>query len=315
MKKTFLIILLTFVFIILIGIISWNYPKTEYENGNGENIEEGNKNSSWTVTQYGEKTMPQMMCFTIEGNENGLVVIDGGYKYSVEDVERIVSIANNHNNEIDAWIITHLDSDHVGVCLNLIDNHPEIKIDKIYTTNVPTFEQAKEKYPQETEWEYFQEFTSLNLENIQWLKENDEIKDIIGLKMKVLWAYSDWLYENCTNLLNNGSLVFKLYGQNESMLFCSDTQNAMVEEQIVERHKSDLKSDYMQVGHHGNNNFSQEFYKLVSPKKAFFAGPQELVDNTNNISWFTADIIKGWLEEMNVEIYCHETSPNEFILK
>ena len=39
------------------------------------------------------------------------------------------------------------------------------------------------------------------------------------------------------------------------------------------------------------------------------------IENRDNISWFTADKIKGWLEEQNVEIYCHETSPNVFELK
>lgn len=311
MKKKIFIFLVFFIALIF-GMNLRNYSEKYIESGGQA---EKSKNTSWTVTQYGENNMPQMMCFTIEGNENGLVVIDGGYKNFEEDVNRIIEIANNHNNQIDAWIVTHLDSDHVGVCLNIIDYHPEIKINKIYTPNVPTFEQAKEKYPQETEWENFQEFTALNLENVEWLKENDEIKDIIGLKMKVLWAYSDWVYENCNNLLNNGSLVFKLYGKEESMLFCADTQNPKVEEQIIKKHKSDLKSDYLQVGHHGNNNFSQDFYKLVFPKKAFFTGPKVLIENPDNISWFTAGKVNGWLEEMGVETYCHETAPNVFELK
>ena len=311
-KKIF--IFLVFIIALIFGMNLRKYSEKYIESG-GQTEAEKSKNTSWIVTQYGEKTMPQMMCFTIEGNEEGLVVIDGGYKDSEDDVNRIVEIAGKHNNEIDAWIVTHLDSDHVGVCLNIIDYHPEIKINQIYTSNVPTFEQAKEKYPQETEWEPFQEFTSLELENVKWLKENDEIENVIGLKMKVLWAYSDWIYNNCSNLLNNGSLVFKLYGKEENILFCSDTQNQKIEEQITKNHKSDLKSDYIQIGHHGNNNFSQEFYKTVSPKKAFFAGPLELVENRDNISWFTADKIKGWLEEQNVEIYCHETSPNVFELK
>ena len=311
MKKKIFIFLVFFIALIF-GMNLRNYSEKYIESGVQA---EKSKNTSWIVTQYGEKNMPQMMCFTIEGNEEGLVVIDGGYKKSEEDVNRIVEIAGKHNNEIDAWIVTHLDSDHVGVCLNIIDFHPEIKINKIYTSNVPTFEQAKEKYPQETEWENFQEFTALNLENVEWLKENDEINNIIGLKMKVLWAYSDWIYENCNNLLNNGSLIFKLYGKEQSMIFCSDTQNSKVEEQVVKKHKSDLKSDYIQVGHHGNNSFSQNFYKLVSPKKAFFAAPKVLIDNPDNISWFTAGKVNDWLEEMGVEIYCHETAPNVFELK
>ena len=303
MKKFFLIIFAAIILLLSIGLKTFDYNKNEIQN------------TAWTVTQYGEKNMPQMMCFTIEGNENGLVVIDGGYKDSEEDVNRILEVASKHNNEIDAWIVTHLDSDHVGVCLNIIDYHPEIKIDKIYTTNVPTFEKAQEKFPQETEWEPFQEFTALELDNIEWLKENDEIANIIGLKMKVLWAYSDWIYDNCTNLLNNGSLVFKLYGNEENMLFCGDTQQKVIEEQIMKNHREELKSDYLQVGHHGNNCFSKKFYEEVSPKSAYFSAPKELMENANQISWYTADKIESWLTKRGCQTFCHETAPNSFVMK
>lgn len=268
------------------------------------------ENTKWTLTQYGENQMPQMMCFTIEGNNNGLVIIDGGYEDSKKQVNTILSVAEKHNNTIDAWIITHLDSDHSGVFLNIYKNHPEITIKKVYTTNVPTIDKAKEKAPWEEEWKQFEEFCSLNLDNLTYLYENDKIEDIIGLKLNVLWAYSDWVYENCSNLLNNGSLVFKLYGNEESMLFCADTQDKKIETKLMENHKKDLKSNYLQVGHHGNNNFSQEFYKTVSPKVAFFAAPEDLVNNVFNVSWFTAGTIKQWLENDGVTVYLYNTTPN-----
>lgn len=245
----------------------------------------------------------------------GLVIVDGGYEDSEEQVNNILSVAKKHDNKIDAWIITHLDSDHAGVICNVIKNHSEIKIKNIYTTNVPSLEQAKEKAPWEDEWECYEYFTSLNFKNITYLYENDQVNDIIGLKMDVLWAYSDWIYENSSNLLNNGSLVFKLYGKEESMLFCGDTQAKVVEDKILENHENEIDSDYLQVGHHGNNSFSEDFYKKVSPKAAFFAAPEELINNVANVSWYTADKIKGWLENDGVVVYSYRTSPNVVVIK
>lgn len=279
-------------------------------------LSKSNQNTEWNLTQYGKNELPQMMCFTIEGNKNGLVVIDGGYKSSAEDVDRIIKIAEKHKNKIDAWIITHLDSDHAGVFLNVVQNHPEIEIKNVYTSNIPSLEKAKEKAPWETEWDPYEEFVSLNLDNVTFLYENDEIEDIIGLKMKVLWAYSDWIYENSSNLLNNGSLVFKLYGNEENMLFCADTQDKKIEAKLVENHEQDLKSDYLQVGHHGNNLFSEDFYKKqVVPNIAFFAAPEDLINNVNNVSWFTAGTVKKWLEDIGVKVYLHNTTPNSIIIK
>lgn len=279
-------------------------------------LSKSNQNTEWNLTQYGKNELPQMMCFTIEGNKNGLVVIDGGYKSSAEDVDRIIKIAEKHKNKIDAWIITHLDSDHAGVFLNVVQNYPEIEIKNVYTSNIPSLEKAKEKAPWKTEWEPYEEFVSLNLDNVTFLYENDEIEDIIGLKMKVLWAYSDWIYENSSNLLNNGSLVFKLYGNEENMLFCADTQDKKIEAKLVENHEQDLKSDYLQVGHHGNNLFSEDFYKKqVVPNIAFFTAPEDLINNVNNVSWFTAGIVKKWLEDIEVKVYLYNTTPNSIIIK
>ena len=313
MKKkiliAFLVIILLFISVEIIGIIVLNTEVTEEKNSKDflENI-------SWKLTQYGGNYMPQRMCFVIEGNNNGLLIIDGGYEDSPDDVERILSIINNHENKVDAWIITHLDSDHAGVILNIIKNHPEIQIDNIYTTNVPTLEKAIEKFPEETEWEQFKDFTAMENDNIHYLYEEDEVKSIIGLKMKVLYAYSDWTYENVKNMLNNGSLFFKLYGKEDSMLFMGDCQDPKVEKRIVQKHKKDLKSTYIQIGHHGNNNFSRDFYKTVSPEIAFFPAPTELIENAYNVPWYTAGKIRDWLVEDGAQVMCLETAPNEITI-
>lgn len=272
------------------------------------------ENSSWKITQYGDNDGAQMMCFTVEGNKNGLVIIDGGYEDSEEQVENLKKVISQHNNKIDAWIITHLDSDHAGVFLNIYQNCPEIQIEKIYTANIPDLELAKEKAKWMTTWKTYEDFCNLDLKNLQCLSENDIIDNIIGLKMEVLWSYSDWVYKNSANLLNNGSLVFKLYGKNENMLFCADTQSKNIGDVIIQRHKDNLKSDYLQVAHHGNNSFTDEFYNIVSPKTAFICAPDSLINNIDNISWFTVGDIKKKLEDSGVTIYSDNTSPNTIII-
>ena len=45
---------------------------------------------------------------------------------------------------------------------------------------------------------------------------------------------------------------------------------------IIENYREELKSDYLQMGHHGNGGLSEEFYRLVEPKSAFFDAPDWL---------------------------------------
>lgn len=118
-----------------------------------------------------------------------------------------------------------------------------------------------------------------------------------------------------SNLLNNGSLVFKLYGNEESMLFCADTQSNLISEYLLENYKDKLKSDYLQVGHHGNNGFSDEFYETVNPKVAFFSAPTVIMENINNISWYSTEYLSNLLENMGATIYSFKDSPAQIVMK
>ncbi len=140
MKKKFLIIIL--IIALIIGsyfVININKKNNSVVN----NLINENENTSWKITQFGSNNDNQMMCFTIEGNKDGLIIVDGGYENSDYNFLNLQSVIQKHNNKVDAWIITHLDSDHAGVLVNVLKNHNDIDIKKIYTTNYPDFELAK----------------------------------------------------------------------------------------------------------------------------------------------------------------------------
>ena len=274
-------------------------------------------NTEWKITQYGDEEN-QMMCYIIEGNNNGLAIVDGGYYHNDSQAEYVRNKIISHGGKVDAWIVTHFDSDHAGVFETIEETNPDFKIENLFVQDVPyDMEMLKENAPWEDEWDCFERFQNNNYTNIEKINKvhsGDEF-EFMELRMKVLSSYDEWIDKEMNNLLNNGAILFKLYGKEESMLFCADVQDKKIEKYITENYKEDLPSDYIQVGHHGNNSFSKEFYKLVNPKKAFFSAPTWLMDNISNIDWFTVGTIRKWLEDDGVEIYWHNTAPNEFTLK
>ena len=58
-------------------------------------------------------------------------------------------------------------------------------------------------------------------DNVTYLSAGDEL-DVIGLHMKVLYTGTPEILSESTNVLNDGSMVFKLSGQKRSMLFLGD---------------------------------------------------------------------------------------------
>lgn len=274
-------------------------------------------NTSWTLTQYGNQGLEQMMSFTIEGNVEGLVIVDGGYKAVQGEVDQLLNVIEKHDNVVDAWIITHLDSDHVGVYLNIIENHPEVKIKQVYTSNIPELDKAKEKAPWEGDWSNYEAFVEHKKKNksIRCLSEGDFIDDVIGLEMDVLWSYSDWVYKNSSNLLNNGGLVFKLNAENESMLFFADIQDKQIGELLIEKYGEKLNSDYVQIAHHGNNKLPDEIYDKITPQIAFMPTPDWIFENPNKIKWFTASKIRNLLTNKGIIVYSDQDCPVSIIMK
>ena len=93
------------------------------------------------------------------------------------------------------------------------------------------------------------------------------------------------------------------------MLFCADAQDRQVCNYLMENYKNKLKSDYLQVPHHGNNDFVDEFYKIVNPELSFFPAPKWLMYNENSVSWYTADIHKKLLESLGSNLCSFGVSP------
>lgn len=275
------------------------------------------KNTSWTVTQYGEDTNAQLMCYVIEGNNNGLAIVDGGYADDEEVLSILEEKIRENGNVVNSWILTHFDEDHAGAYMALKDRIENLKVGKLYVPDMPDLEIAQNDIDWYTdeEWNLYQNCLNLDISEKRLVHSGDVYENVIGLEMKVLSSYDDWIREETSNLPNNGSIVFKLIGNEESILFCGDTQSNLISEYLLDNYGDELKSDYLQVAHHGNNSFSDEFYETVDPKVAFFPSPTIIMENTYNISWYRAEDISGLLEDMGATIYSFKDSPAEIIMK
>jgi hypothetical protein len=65
-----------------------------------------------------------------------------------------------------------------------------------------------------------------------------------------------------------------------------------------------LKSDYVQMAHHGQAGCDRDFYEEVAPKGAFWCAPDWLWNNDAgkgfNTHVFKTVEVRGWMEEIGV---------------
>ena len=146
---------------------------------------------------------------------------------------------------------------------------------------------------------------------LEFVHTGDELDLLGGLKVEILSAYSDRVDELSDDLMNDGAIMFRISGEKDSMLFCSDVGKALTEE-LIDTYGDKLKSDYVQMGHHGYGGPKAAFYELVAPKAAFFDAPAWLINSDSKRSTKKK---MDLMESMGCTIFTFFTAPNQIIIQ
>ncbi len=259
----------------------------------------------WKVTQFGDVSQMQEMCYTIT-TDTGLVIIDGGWEY---EEPRLRNIIARYGNSVEAWILTHPHADHISAFLNIYKDPQGIQIHHIYTVELPDYDTLKANASWD-DYSALERFRGLEIPQLEYLHTGDE-RDILGLKMEVLSAYSDKVDELSNDLLNDGSMMFRVSGERDSMLFCADVGKSLTD-YLIEEYGPKLKSDYVQMGHHGYGGPGSAFYEAAGPKAVFFDAPHSLMSGEFEKSTVEKEKL---VRDMGCVIYSYYTAPNQILLE
>lgn len=261
----------------------------------------------WLITQHGDPNGNQIMFYTMQDADGHLVVIDGGYRSDVSYVRRVIKSLGKH---VDAWIVTHPHQDHAGAYTRICKRPGKITLGDTYAVDMADPKTCLEKAPWD-EVKVYKKWRKLDIPNLHLVHAGDEF-EVAGLSFKVFNAYDDYVYERSNDLLNDGSMMFKITAKEESMLFCADVGKSM-SDYLLDMWGDELKADYIQMGHHGNGGLKSDFYQSVGAKAAFFDAPEWLMRDTSG--QFTTMKNTSLMAESGAAIYSFATAPNQIILK
>ena len=289
---------------------------------------------TYKVTQYADEKGYQCMSYTIESSNGGMVVVDGGRAWQST---ALVDVIKEKGGHVDAWIITHPHDDHCGVLASVMEagwDSTEISIDRILIGQM-NYEDVRQE-PRSDTFGYL--LMGLNArDNVTWLSAGDELS-VIGLQMKVLHTCNEEVISQSGNILNDGSMVFKLSAKKRSILFLADIadNNAEIAAEVTDRSQGsemgrliadeiltnfpeDVKSTYVQMSHHGNGSLPDYFYEAVSPKAAFFDAPDWLMENRNmengEPSYYSTPHYRQLMESLGADIISYSTKRRSVTMK
>lgn len=263
------------------------------------------------------ETSEFMMSFVVVTKKNNVIIIDGGRREDMPLLKKYV--AGRH---VSAWILTHAHSDHIdgfvyeaakngaadfdigAVYYNFPDYDELIAITDVpdlayfreeLTETLPAFNAVKDKFAKKA----------------RIVKRGDRIV-VDEVTIDVLYSYTGGLY---ANLMNDASLVFRLSGENKSVMFLGDL-GPDGGDRLFRESKDLLKADYCQMAHHGHMNVSMEVYAKIMPEACFWCAPKWLyeegeipdylsdgegLERAGRIRMYGTALTRKWMELLGVK--------------
>lgn len=261
------------------------------------------------ITQYADMTGMQAMFYTIESSRGDLIVIDGGNAGNADYVRSVIREKGGH---VDAWILTHPHPDHIGA-FNVLWGELQPEVDTVYAPEIDylTYRDRAFEWDGFEGYDLFLEFMS-ETDRLVYLCRGDEL-ELCGLDIQILHAADDYVYEVSNDIGNDSGLMFRVTNSQETMLFCSDVGIRM-SDRLIGLYGEGLSCDYIQMGHHGNGGLSEAFYRLTSPKAAFFDAPDWLMYPEEGAG-YTTPANRALMESLGARIYSYRTAPNRIELR
>ena len=228
-----------------------------------------------------------LMCFLLRLSDGRFIVIDGGVSdgvssYSAALYAKMLEQAPDPKNiEIAAWIFTHSHSDHVGGFVSFAATYAShVKLGCVIS-NFPSeaeFNSAGESLNDYNRWKgALGSFISLK----QYKAHTGQRLNIGDATVEFLYTHEDFVTKTRSvgtvkNNWNNSSLIFSLEIAGQKIMFTGDSQE--IPNNLTASIYGDyLKSDILQVCHHGGVGGTNQIYNRIDPEIALFTTSDELL--------------------------------------
>lgn len=249
------------------------------------------------LIQLSPQTKGQMMGYIIKTKNDKMIVLDGGLG---EDAKNLLKYIQNHDNKVDYWFLTHNHNDHAGAFVEIMKSD-DVQVDNIYVSlNEKEWYQVNEP----TRAEFSEALIdTLNEEKIKDKVKSPELNEIINIddiNVEILGIRNPEFTENPGN---EQSMVIKFDTGKTKLLILGDTGEKSSEKLLLNQ-KDKLKSDIVQMAHHGQAGATEELYKAVNPTICLWPTPEWLWNNDNGNgygsgNWKTLEVRK-WIDNIGV---------------
>lgn len=107
------------------------------------------------------------------------------------------------------------------------------------------------------------------------------------------------------NVINNSSTVLRCDIGEQRVLFLGDLGEEVSDRFLSMWSEEELRSDFVQMAHHGQNGVTKEVYEKIQPKVCLWPTPKWLWENDPGTGYGTGPWntlkTRAWMEELGVK--------------
>ncbi len=272
--------------------------------------------------QLAPENQSLMESYVIKTNNGKLIVIDGGIDKESAGLNRppylpaalraIAGVGEGEYFEVEAWFLSHAHKDHfyeLAKMLNEYDEDSNYKINNFYFDFPPYgeagtiwenvlvgdeyFEALKsgfENYAEVNEIDvndtYYDDLNGARV-NATAISEDRDI-NIDGVRFEIMQT---WCEEEGTSQLNNTSMILRMHAAGKSVLFLNDAYTK-AGDRLVNTYGENLKSDYVQMAHHGQSGTDRNVYDKVDADFFLWPTPEWIWTNP---AVYAIDDVREWI--------------------
>ncbi len=247
----------------------------------------GRKHSSNSL-YLGVENNYGLMCFLIRLSDGRFIVVDGGVSdnangsYAQALYASMMDQAVDKNNiTIAAWIITHSHGDHIGGFCSFAAKYSKyVKLEALLL-NFPSDADSEAANDAKGEYARFRTHAQSYYKSTPMYKvHTGQIYTIADATIEIFYTHEDFVTMSrtvaSTTNWNNSSIIFGFGIAGQKIMFLGDSQETP-NNLTANTFGSYLKSDFVQVAHHGGLGGTNAIYKAVDPAVALFTTTDDII--------------------------------------
>ncbi len=249
-------------------------------------LQEAPKFTLWQLASQGSS---QMNSYVIQTAGGKLIVVDGGNTVDGSYLKNFLAARGNH---VHSWFISHPHKDHLDALSWILENQGDLIIDEIYAA-IPSAEYLDDGNAVQA----VQTFTNaLATAGRSYTAPNTgDLFNVDEITIEILSG--GYLIPN-GNAVNDNSVIMRVSDLTKTVLFTGDLGWDGGDKALVEVDHGKLKSDYVQMCHHGQRGANKNFYEVVDADYALWPTPPWLWDGGR----YETLKNRQWMDDLGVRL-------------